>query len=119
MAVPGDPLTFWQAVSALIPLVGTGGLAAMVVAYFGYRSAAREGKPNSLGPVTQTGLAVLIADAPSIEALGMAVGRLATAAEALARKIDDMDARPLREATEELRDLRHTIEDLRTGGRGR
>lgn len=115
MAVPAasDPLTFWQAISALTPLIGAGGISAMVVAYFAYRAAAREGKPARLGPVTQTGLAVLVADAPAIEALGMAIGRLATAAELLAKKVDDIDAKPIRDAVEEIRDLRHTIEDLR------
>lgn len=44
-------MTPGEAVAALLPIVGTGGISAILVAYLGYKQAARQGRRDPLGHV--------------------------------------------------------------------
>lgn len=59
-------ITVWDAAQTLAPWLGVGWLTAMVVAYFGYRSAKLKSAPPTLpGPIA--GLASLYVDRLAIE----------------------------------------------------
>ena len=60
MAAP-DPSAFWQALASLAPLVGGGGISAIIVAFLGYRqSVQRGGKPAAV-PIPWVALAEAVA----------------------------------------------------------
>lgn len=77
-----DPtaITLGEAVSFLGPLVGAGGLTAIVVAYFGSR------KPNAeRNDAPSTGISALLADSSSINRIAEELRRLTDAVEEVGR----------------------------------
>lgn len=74
-----------EALSQLIPLVGVGGITAMVVAYFGMRR-----RPDvATSPLNQTaGFQALLADHVSMERFTGEIRRLASANERIANGVE-------------------------------
>lgn len=106
-----DALTAADAWATLAPLIGAGGLSGIIIAVLGYLKAAREERPAAaLGPVAQTGLAVLYAEAASLETLSLALARLAGAIERMGTVIDGIDAKAVEDFTEEVRRFRHFLD---------
>lgn len=76
-------LTAWGAISALLPLIGTGGFTAIMVAFLAYRKAALEGRrgdPEHAG----LGISALLADSGSIKNLAISIDRAALALDKIA-----------------------------------
>lgn len=98
-----------EVLAALVPLVGTTGIAGIIVAWLGYRKAQREGRGSaSLGPESQTGIAVLYAEQATLQTAALALERLAGAIERLNKSVEGVD---FHEFIEELRRYRHFMED--------
>lgn len=73
-------LNFYDAIAALIPLVGAGGLTTIIIAVISYMKASREGRrgePEKAG----MGFTALLSDSGSIDKLAMSIDRLALAAD--------------------------------------
>lgn len=114
MANGTDPLTAVDAVIALAPIVGAGGVSGVVIAVLGYLKAAREGRPpSSLGAAGQVGIAALYAERGALEAAARAFEALARAVEGLRAAITDAESGKLEKLIDEVRDVRRAIEDLR------
>lgn len=124
-------LTAVEALRALAPLIGAGGLSGVVIAVFAYMQAARTGRrgePEKAG----IGISALVADSISIDRLSEELGRGADAVEKNAAALAALvlgfaEARPhlvkflheaieeqgdfRKEVVEELRKIRHTLEE--------
>ena len=110
-------LSAWDAIAAIAPLVGGGGLTAITVAFLAYRKAAlegRRGEPERVGGVM--GISALLADSGAMNSLVISIDRLALAADKIAllaaeSKKDGFDK--LEDFIDEIRKLRRATEDLR------
>lgn len=75
-----NSLNFYDAIAALVPLVGAGGLTTIIIAVISYMKASKEGRrgePEKAG----SGITALLSDSSSIEKLAMSIDRLALAAD--------------------------------------
>lgn len=79
-----DPV-FHEALNWLVPLVGGGGLSAVLVAYFGSKRPRQETPPHT---AAVAGIGALLADHYSVERLTNELRRLADANERLAAGIN-------------------------------
>lgn len=75
-----DPV-FSEAINWLVPLVGGGGLSAVLVAYFGSKRPRQEAHPQ---PAAIAGIGALLADHYSVDRLTNELRRLADANDRLA-----------------------------------
>lgn len=120
----GTSLTAAEAIAALAPLVGAGGVSGIVIAVFAYFREVRKGRqgePEKAG----IGISAILADSASIERLAGAFEKNAAAVGALV--LGFAEARPhivkflkdsleeqgdfRKEVVEELRRIRHALEE--------
>lgn len=105
-----ETLSTWQQIlAALVPYVGTGGLGAVLIAWLGYRQKKNEPKEEPVKREAMLAVAGAIADRDTIEHLGRIGEKLIDAIERLTDTINSKG----NSLQEELRDLRHTADDLR------
>lgn len=114
-----DAVSLVEALTALGPLIGAGGVASIVTAVLGYRAAMREGRKPALDPGTQMGLATLFTDRVAIEQAAAAVKALVVVLEKVAHAVDGLDGQRFETLIDELRHLRRAIEDSCRDGRRR
>lgn len=109
------PLTAWDALAALAPIIGGGGISGVIIAVLGYFKAAREGKlPATVAPHGGLGIATLYADRVVLEDLSEHFRCLCVEVAHLHRALASDGAR-LEKLVDELRDIRRAIEDVRPG----
>ncbi len=120
----GPPVAPGEGWGALAAIVGGGGLSGIVIAVFGYLSAARGGRKGEPEKAAgMIGISALLADAESVTKLSISLGQVALAADkiALMTAEDRSDAKEaiqrgfkcLNDFVDELRELRRAIEDVR------
>ena len=113
---PNSTLTAWDAISALLPLIGAGGISSIIIAYLAYRKAALEGRrgdPDHAGK----GITALLSDSGSIDNLALSMDKGALALDKIAlmaiESKHDLKEKA-EEAVEELRKIRiEFIDELR------
>ncbi|MDI4231469.1 hypothetical protein OZ411_01400 [Bradyrhizobium sp. Arg237L] len=109
-------LTAWDAIAALAPLIGVGGVTSMVVAYWSYRKVqaeGRRGEPDKAG----IGIGALLADSSSINRLSLALEALdvhAAKALLLAETAGEDFKMRFEQYIDEIRKLRRAVEDLQS-----
>lgn len=75
-----NSLNAYDALAALAPLIGAGGITSIIIAVISYMKASREGRrgePEKAG----MGFTALLSDSGSIDKLAMSIDRLALAAD--------------------------------------
>lgn len=101
-----DPaaVTLGEAITFLGPLIGAGGITAMVVAWFGSRkSRADQGATGTQSGAV--GISALLSDSAAVNRMAEELRRLTDAAEHLARSVDRAcDAMDLSQAVKRLRE---------------
>lgn len=118
-----NTLTAWDAVAALAPLIGAGGITSIIIAIISYMKASKEGRrgePEKAG----NGITALLSDSSSIEKLALSIDRLALAADKIslltAESKQDMHAMVdkfgdfidiFQKFIDEFRNLRRVVED--------
>lgn len=110
MATP-DHLSAIDALTALAPIIGAGGISGVVIAVLGYLKAQREGRAPSMGQGDQVALATLYADKAAIVDAAASIANLAKAIERLGEVINDVDSGKVEKIVDEVRELRRAIED--------
>lgn len=116
MDASAGPLTFWQALAALGPILGAGGISGVIIAVVGYMKAAREGQTPGDTRNATVGIATLYAEQAVLQKAGDAIAGLARSNDRLAHKIDDAASRlteKMERGIDEMRDLRRAVEDMR------
>lgn len=116
MDASAGPLTFWQALGALAPILGAGGISGIIIAVIGYMKAARDGQKPGVSPHAPVGIATLYAEQAVLQEAGQAIVNLARSNDRLAHKIDDASSRlteKMERGIDEMRDLRRAVEDMR------
>ena len=119
MGPPVAPLEGWSVFAAII---GGGGISGILIAVFGYLSAARSGRKGEPEKVAGiAGIAALMADSGSVTGLALSIDRLALAADKVAlitienrQEMKEFTSRFLRlgnDTVDELRELRRAVED--------
>lgn len=99
-----------DALAALAPVVGAGGISGIVIAVMGYLKAARDGKPApTVGPAGMSAIAALYADRAPLERAAQGVEELTHEVQHLRKAV--VEASEL--AVNQLREIRRAIEDLR------
>lgn len=109
-----DPVSIWQALTALAPLVGGGGVASIIVAWFGYRKSVMSGgKPHSLSPDATLAIGTLYADRDVLERVAIVGERLILSVDGMAGKIEALGGigEKIENAIDETRALRRAVED--------
>ncbi len=122
----GGLTTLSDAVAALAPLLGATGLGGTLIAYFAFRTEqakGRRGEPDKASGLI--GISALLADSESVTKLSISLSQVALAADKIALLTEenrgdlrDAIARGMKLATEgieEVRALRHAIEDMKRG----
>lgn len=85
-AEPQDAITIWEAVKFLGPLVGTGGITAMAVAYIGTRRTKPDDSKPDKGPAL--GIQALLADHMAMERFTNEIGDLKDEVKDLVKAIN-------------------------------
>lgn len=112
MAAP-DPSAFWQALASLAPLVGGGGISAIIVAFLGYRqSVQRGGKPAAVPPEATLAIGALYADRDVLERIAVIGNKIADGLTLLSDRVDHLGVQVER-GRDDVRELRRAIEDQR------
>lgn len=107
-----------DAIAALAPLVGAGGISGIVIAIFSYLKAARSGRRGEPDKVAAgIGIQALLADSGSItravtaiDGLAVSMAKLALIAEEGEQKLFEK----IETYIDEVRKLRRAVEDLRS-----
>lgn len=102
MATPDT--TFWQAVGALSPLVGGGGITAIVLAWLGYKKSVSSGGKQTFPQESTLAIGALYADREILE-------RAALGLEGLSHAIKSLNECINGDGMDELRKLRRALED--------
>lgn len=107
-------LTTLEAISALAPLVGAGGISGIIIAYFSYRKAVRDGRrgePEKAG----LGISALLADSTSVENTAKAISDLSTELKQIRPVVEKGQGdftRLMNDLIDEIRRVRRAIEDF-------
>ncbi|QUS39573.1 hypothetical protein RPMA_12540 [Tardiphaga alba] len=121
MGSPVGSLEGWGAIAAII---GGGGISGILIAIFGYLSAARggrKGEPERAAGVA--GISALMADSGSINGLTLSIDRLALSADKVAlitienrQEMKEASSRLIKlgnDMVDEVRELRRAVEDAK------
>lgn len=109
-------VTPWDAISAIAPLVGGAGISGVLIAVFGYLSAARagrKGEPEKAG----LGISALLADSSSVNRLALSIesGTLEMKGlRLLAEEIRDDMKEQIGQAIDEHIKIRRALEEVAT-----
>jgi hypothetical protein len=115
MAAPDTfPVTIWQALAALAPLVGGGGIASIIVAWFGFRRSVRAGGRSMIPQEATLAIAALYTDHESLQHLGEIGEKLIKSIDGLGDKIEAAKlGEKIEGVIDEARELRRSVEDHR------
>jgi hypothetical protein len=99
-------MTYDEAVSALLPLVGAGGVTSIVVAFLGYKAAAAKGRPDVDGEAPALAIGCALADKGQVQALTTAISDHTL----LMARLLDLEERKFH--AQEEREREHDTEDM-------
>lgn len=112
VAPDSSPVTIWQALAALAPLVGGGGIASIIVAWFGFRRSVRAGGRSMIPQEATLAIAALYTDRESLQHLGEIGEKLIKSIDGLGDKIEGVKlGEKIEGVIDEARELRRSVED--------
>jgi hypothetical protein len=104
-----------DALTALAPLVGGGGVASIIVAWLGYRrSAMSGGKPATIGRDATLAIGTLYADRDVLERVAIVGERLILSVDGLSGKVETLGTigDKIENGIDETRALRRAVQDF-------
>jgi hypothetical protein len=111
MATSAGPLSAVDALAALAPIIGAGGISGIIIAVLGYLKGAKEGRRPNVGAAGQVGIATLYADEAAVQQAAAAIRHLVASIERLESAIGRFDGDKAEEFIDEIRKLRRAVED--------